>query len=149
MTGLLLLSRADVARLMDFPAYVDAVEAGFRAAVTQGIGRRAFVGVHAEGMINVIRWTARLDGVPVWTAPRLAATFGVDADGLAAEPGEEVRDRARGGTQIEHPVARLRVDERPDGLEPQLGPRRPLEIRGRHRVHEPLVVLGRGPAERR
>src|SRR4051812_3706508 len=29
---MLLLSRADVARLMDFPAYVDAVEAGFRAA---------------------------------------------------------------------------------------------------------------------
>jgi alanine dehydrogenase len=32
MSGLLVLSRADVARLMDFPAYVDAVEAGFRAA---------------------------------------------------------------------------------------------------------------------
>jgi len=29
---MLLLSRADVARLMDFPDYVDAVEAGFRAA---------------------------------------------------------------------------------------------------------------------
>ena len=29
---MLLLSRADVARLMDFPAYVDAVEAGLRAA---------------------------------------------------------------------------------------------------------------------
>src|SRR5262245_58673145 len=29
---MLLLSRADVARLMDFPAYVEAVEAGFRAA---------------------------------------------------------------------------------------------------------------------
>jgi ornithine cyclodeaminase/alanine dehydrogenase-like protein (mu-crystallin family) len=31
---MLLLSRADVARLMDFPAYVDAVEAGFRAAAS-------------------------------------------------------------------------------------------------------------------
>ena len=31
---MLLLSRADVARLMDFPAYVEAVEAGFRAAAT-------------------------------------------------------------------------------------------------------------------
>lgn len=31
---MLLLSRADVARLMDFPAYVDAVEAGLRAAAT-------------------------------------------------------------------------------------------------------------------
>jgi ornithine cyclodeaminase/alanine dehydrogenase-like protein (mu-crystallin family) len=32
MSELLLLSRTDVARLMDFPAYVEAVEAGFRAA---------------------------------------------------------------------------------------------------------------------
>lgn len=33
-TGLLLLSRSDVAGLMDYPAYVEAVEAGFRAAAT-------------------------------------------------------------------------------------------------------------------
>ena len=32
--SLLILSRADVARLMDFPAYVDAVEAGFRAVAS-------------------------------------------------------------------------------------------------------------------
>jgi ornithine cyclodeaminase/alanine dehydrogenase-like protein (mu-crystallin family) len=32
VSELLLLSRAEVARLMDFPAYVEAVEAGFRAA---------------------------------------------------------------------------------------------------------------------
>jgi ornithine cyclodeaminase/alanine dehydrogenase-like protein (mu-crystallin family) len=32
MSDLLLLSRADVARLMDYPAYVEAVEAGLRAA---------------------------------------------------------------------------------------------------------------------
>jgi len=32
--AMLLLSRADVARLMDFPAYVDAVEAGCRAAAS-------------------------------------------------------------------------------------------------------------------
>ncbi len=34
MSDLLLLSRADVARLMDYPAYVDAVEAGLRAAAS-------------------------------------------------------------------------------------------------------------------
>lgn len=34
MSGLLLLSRAEVARLMDFPAYVEAVEAGLRAAAS-------------------------------------------------------------------------------------------------------------------
>ena len=34
MSELLLLSRADVARLMDYPAYVEAVEAGLKAAAS-------------------------------------------------------------------------------------------------------------------
>ena len=45
----------------------------------QGLGRRAFVSAHADGLVNLTRWTATLDQVPVWTAPRFAATLGVEA----------------------------------------------------------------------
>ena len=54
------------------------VEAGVRAGISQRLGRRAFLNAHADGLINLTRWTARLDRVPVWTAPRFAAALGVD-----------------------------------------------------------------------
>jgi hypothetical protein len=54
------------------------VQAGLRAGATQGLGRRAFLAVHADGLVNVTRWTVRLDQVPVWSAPRFAATVGAD-----------------------------------------------------------------------
>ncbi len=54
-------------------------ETGVRAGVRQPLGRRAFVSAHADGLVNLTRWTATLDQVPVWTAPRFAAAFGVDA----------------------------------------------------------------------
>jgi hypothetical protein len=59
-------------------AEVIVVEAGARVGFLQPLGR-AFVGVRADGLVNLVRWTARLDQVPVWTAPRFAATLGLDA----------------------------------------------------------------------
>ena len=59
-------------------ATVPIVEVGARVGVVHHLGRRLFVGVHAEGLANVTRWTATLDQVPVWTAPRFAAVLGID-----------------------------------------------------------------------
>ena len=59
-------------------AVVPIVEAGARVGVVNRLGRRFFVGAYAEGLANVTRWTATLDEVPVWTAPRFAAILGVD-----------------------------------------------------------------------
>jgi hypothetical protein len=59
-------------------AMVPIVEVGARVGVAQRLGRRLFVGAHAEGLANVTRWTATLDQVPVWTAPRFAAVLGID-----------------------------------------------------------------------
>jgi hypothetical protein len=60
-------------------ATVPIVEAGVRAGVIQRFGRRAFLRAHVDGLVNVTRWTATLDQVPVWTAPRFAAALAVDA----------------------------------------------------------------------
>jgi hypothetical protein len=59
-------------------ANVAIVQAGVRAGMKQPLGRLASLSVHADGLVNVTRWTARLDAVPVWTAPRFAAALGVD-----------------------------------------------------------------------
>ena len=56
--------------------------------VVHPLGRRFFVGAHAEGLTNVSRWTATLDQVPVWTAPRFAAVLGVDVGIHSAERGD-------------------------------------------------------------
>jgi hypothetical protein len=53
-------------------------QSGLRLGVTQDLGDRAYLAAHADGLVNVTRWTVELDDVPVWTAPRFAATFGVD-----------------------------------------------------------------------
>lgn len=55
------------------------VQVGVRAGITQRLGRRTFLAAHADGLANLTRWTGSLDQVPVWTAPRFAATLGVDA----------------------------------------------------------------------
>ena len=55
------------------------VQVGVRAGITQSLGRRAFLSAHADGLVNLTRWTGSLDQVPVWTAPRFAAALGVDA----------------------------------------------------------------------
>jgi hypothetical protein len=54
------------------------VQAGIRLALVQPLGRRWSIGARAEGVTNVTRWTVRLDGTPVWAAPRLAASLGFD-----------------------------------------------------------------------
>ena len=59
-------------------ATVLVVQVGVRAGITQGLGRRAFLAAHADGLANLTRWTGSLDQVPVWTAPRFAAALGVD-----------------------------------------------------------------------
>jgi hypothetical protein len=59
-------------------ATVPIVEVGARVGVVHRLGRRLFVGAHAEALANVTRWTATLDQVPVWTAPRFAAVLGID-----------------------------------------------------------------------
>jgi len=60
-------------------ARVAVVEAGLRVGVRRGVGRLVFLGAHVDGLVNLNRWTASLDEIPVWTAPRLAATLGVEA----------------------------------------------------------------------
>jgi hypothetical protein len=60
-------------------AGVVVVQLGVRAGFTQHLGRWAFVNAHADGLVNLIRWTGSLDQIPVWTAPPLAAMFGLDA----------------------------------------------------------------------
>jgi len=55
------------------------IQAGVRAGVIQPLGRRAHLGAHADGLVNLTRWTGSLDQVPVWTAPRFAAAIGLDA----------------------------------------------------------------------
>ena len=65
---------------IDLPtsAVVPLVETGIRVGMVQPLGRHFFVDAHADGLVNVIRWTGALDQVPVWTAPRVAAVLGVD-----------------------------------------------------------------------
>ena len=79
-----LLAKAGEVRMtgedIDLPtsAVVPLVEAGARVGIVELLGRGFFVDAHADGLVNVIRWTGTLDQVPVWTAPRFAAVLGVD-----------------------------------------------------------------------
>jgi hypothetical protein len=60
-------------------AVVPLVEAGARIGIVQRLGRHFLVDAHVDGLANVIRWTATLDQIPVWTAPRLSGVAGIDA----------------------------------------------------------------------
>jgi len=60
MSGLLLLSRADVIQLMDFPAYVDAVEAGFDARYMAG----GHYGWRAGGKVRLFDGNSPRNGEP-------------------------------------------------------------------------------------
>jgi hypothetical protein len=79
-----LLTKAGEVRMagedIDLPtsAVTPLVEAGARVGFVQLLGRGFFVDAHADGLVNVIRWTGTLDQIPVWTAPRFAAVFGID-----------------------------------------------------------------------
>jgi hypothetical protein len=65
---------------IDVPASSDsaAFQAGLRLAVRERIGRSAFLGQRLEGLANLTRWTVTLDQIPVWTAPPVAGTLGID-----------------------------------------------------------------------
>ena len=60
-------------------ASVPVVQAGARVAAVQRLGPRVFLSEHLDGLTVVGRWTATLDHVPVWTAPRFAGALGLDA----------------------------------------------------------------------
>ena len=64
--------------LPDLRRGADRSRPGLGSASSTRLGRRFFVGAHADGLTNVTRWTATLDQVPVWTAPRFAAVLGLD-----------------------------------------------------------------------
>ena len=68
-------------RDIDRPASATAhvFEAGLRLGAVRHLAKRVFLTAHVDGLAALSRWTARLDEVPVWTAPRFAATVGVDA----------------------------------------------------------------------
>jgi hypothetical protein len=80
-----LLAKAGEVRMLgediDRPssAAVPVVEAGARMAVIQLLGRHVFLNAHVDGIVRLTRWTASLDQVPVWTAPRFAAVIGIDS----------------------------------------------------------------------
>jgi ornithine cyclodeaminase/alanine dehydrogenase-like protein (mu-crystallin family) len=75
MTGLLLLSRADIARLMDFTDYVDAVEAGFRAAVTGKALAPPAAAFHVPGGSYHAKAAALLAGDPPVMAIKLNGNY--------------------------------------------------------------------------
>jgi ornithine cyclodeaminase/alanine dehydrogenase-like protein (mu-crystallin family) len=72
---MLLLSRADVARLMDFPAYVDAVEAGFRAAASGQALAPPAAAFHVPGGSYHAKAAALLAGDPPVMAIKLNGNY--------------------------------------------------------------------------
>jgi hypothetical protein len=54
------------------------LQTGLRVAVTQALGHRAQLMVHADGLASLVRGIVTLDSMPVWTTPRVAATAGID-----------------------------------------------------------------------
>jgi alanine dehydrogenase len=75
LTGLLVLSRADVARLMDFPAYVDAVEAGFVAAASSKALAPPAAAFHVPGGSYHAKAAALLVGDPPVMAIKLNGNY--------------------------------------------------------------------------
>jgi ornithine cyclodeaminase/alanine dehydrogenase-like protein (mu-crystallin family) len=75
VSGLLVLSRADVARLMDFPAYVDAVEAGFLAAASDKALAPPAAAFHVPGGSYHAKAAALLAGDPPVMAIKLNGNY--------------------------------------------------------------------------
>lgn len=72
---MLLLSRTDVAQLMDFPAYVEAVEAGFRAAASGNALAPAAAAFHVPGGSYHAKAAALLAGDPPVMAIKLNGNY--------------------------------------------------------------------------
>ena len=60
-------------------AWVWVAEAGLRLGLAKSLGARFFLGLRAEGLVLLNRWTASLDQMPVWTSSRFAGVLGLDA----------------------------------------------------------------------
>lgn len=75
MSDLLVLSRADVARLMDYPAYVEAVEAGFRAAASGAALAPPAAGFQVPGGSFHAKGAALLAGDPPVVAIKLNGNY--------------------------------------------------------------------------
>jgi len=79
-----LLAKAGAIRIagedIDHPRspWAPLLETGLRLAVQQRLGRHLYVAARAEGLVNLTRWRITLDQNLVWTAPRFAATIGLD-----------------------------------------------------------------------
>lgn len=56
--------------------------AGIRLGARQRVGSTFFFAERLEGLASLTRWTVTLDQVPVWTAPPLAGTVGVDVGAI-------------------------------------------------------------------
>jgi hypothetical protein len=54
------------------------LQTGLRLALTQALGHRVYIAAHADGVALLTRGVVTLDGMPVWTTPRVAGTFGLD-----------------------------------------------------------------------
>jgi hypothetical protein len=55
-------------------------QTGLRLALTQGLWSGTYLVARVDGLVNLTRWTVTLDQLAVWTAPRLAGTFGLDLE---------------------------------------------------------------------
>ena len=86
---MLILSRADVARLMDFADYVDAVEAGFRAAAIGRALAPPAAAFHVPGGSYHAKAAALLAGDPPMMAIKLNGNYPANpaANGLPTVQG--------------------------------------------------------------
>jgi alanine dehydrogenase len=73
--GVLVLSRDDIVRLMDYPAYVEAVEAGFRAAATGAALAPPAAAFHVPGGSYHAKAAALLAGDPPVMAIKLNGNY--------------------------------------------------------------------------
>jgi hypothetical protein len=65
---------------IEFPAasYGVVAQGGLRLGVTHRLGSRFQIGAHADGLALITQGIVTLDGMAVWTTPRLAILFGAE-----------------------------------------------------------------------
>lgn len=61
------------------------VQAGIRAGLAQYFGRRFYLSVRGEGLVNATHYEVRLDQLPIWTLPRFSGVAGLDLGVLLFE----------------------------------------------------------------
>src|SRR4029079_12484762 len=84
---MLILSRAEIACLMDFTDYVDAVEAGFRAAATGAALAPPAAAFHVPGGSYHAKAAALLAGDPPVVAVKLKRKYTRNPDGHRSRTG--------------------------------------------------------------